>query len=51
MKAFLDGEMVTHLHSPGFAHPTKTKFGFTVNGQTIDFDNVVVRKLEAEPSP
>jgi hypothetical protein len=39
MKAFLDDEMVTSLRSPGFAHPTKTKLGFTVNGSTIDFDN------------
>jgi arylsulfatase A-like enzyme len=44
MKAFLDNEVVTTLKSPGFAHPTKTKFGFTVNGQSIEFDNLVVRQ-------
>lgn len=44
MKAFVDGQLVTSLRSLGFAHPTKTKFGFTVNGQTIDFDNFVVRR-------
>ena len=46
MKAFLDGELVTSLRSPGFDHPTKTKFGFTVNGESIDFDNLVVKRLE-----
>ncbi|TWU62031.1 sulfatase-like hydrolase/transferase [Crateriforma conspicua] len=45
MKAFLDDELVTSLRSPGFDHPTKTKFGFTVNGQSIDFDNLVVKRL------
>ncbi|MEM6692437.1 MAG: sulfatase-like hydrolase/transferase [Planctomycetota bacterium] len=44
MKAFLDGELVTSLRSPGFAHPTKTKFGFTVNGDHFEFDNLRVRK-------
>ena len=48
MKAFLDDEQVTSLKSPGFAHPTKTKFGFTVNGQSIEFDNLVVRQLKAD---
>jgi hypothetical protein len=43
MKAFLDDKLTTSLHSPGFAHPTKTKLGFTVNGATIDFDNLVVK--------
>jgi hypothetical protein len=47
MKVFLDGEMVTKLKSAGFAHPTKTKFGFTVNGQSIEFDNLVVRQSNA----
>ena len=46
MKAFLDGELITSLHSPGFDHAAKTKFGFTVNGESIDFDNMVVRRLE-----
>ena len=44
MKAFLDGEMVSSLRSPGFAHPTKDKCGFTVNGESVDFDNLVVRR-------
>lgn len=45
MKAFLDGELMLELKSPGFAYPTKTKFGFTVNGQSIEFDNLIVRQL------
>ncbi len=47
MKAFLDDELVTSLRSPGFAHPTKTKFGFTVNGQSIEYDNLMVRQPRA----
>lgn len=42
MSAFLDGKLVTSLRSPGFAHPTKTKFGFTVNGSTTEFDNLKI---------
>ena len=48
MKAFLNGDLVTSLRSPGFDHPTKTKFGFTVNGEAIDFDNLSVRQLKQE---
>ncbi|QDV47441.1 Arylsulfatase [Stieleria neptunia] len=48
MKAFLDDALITSLKSPGFAHPTKTKFGFTVNGQSIEFDNLVVRQLKSD---
>ena len=47
MKAYLDDAMVASLRSPGFAHPTKNKFGFTVNGATIDFDNLSVRQPRA----
>lgn len=51
MKAFLDEELAVSLRSPGFAHPTKTKFGFTVNGQSIEFDNLVVRQFKSnDPS-
>jgi hypothetical protein len=39
MTAYLDGKQVTTLRSPGFAHPTKNKFGSTVNGSTTEFDN------------
>lgn len=46
MSAYLDGKMVTSLRSPGFAHPTKTKFGFTVNGSTTEFDNLKIYATE-----
>ena len=46
MKAFFDGELATSLKSPGFDHPTKSKFGFTVRGATIDFDNLKVTSVE-----
>jgi arylsulfatase A-like enzyme len=48
MKAFLDGELATNLRSPGFDHATKTKLGFTVNGQSIEFDNFVVKTWKGE---
>lgn len=42
MAAYIDGKKVTSLRSPGIAHPTKTKFGFTVNGSTTEFDNLKI---------
>lgn len=42
MSASIDGKLVTSLRSPGIAHPTKTKFGFTVNGSTTEFDNLKI---------
>lgn len=42
MTVRLDGEKVLSLDSSGFAHPTKTQFGMTVNGSSIDFDNLKV---------
>lgn len=45
LAAFLNGEKVARLQSPGFAHPTKTQFGFTVTGSTIDFDNLKVNTV------
>lgn len=42
MSAYIDGNLVASLRSPGFAHPTKTKFGFTVNGSTTEFDNLKI---------
>ncbi|MFG0267121.1 MAG: family 16 glycoside hydrolase [Rhodopirellula sp. JB055] len=46
MSVRLDGEEVVSLDSPGFAHPTKTQFGMTVNGTSIDFDNLQVFATE-----
>lgn len=42
MTASLDGKPVVKLASPGIDHPTKTKLGMTVSGETIDFDNLKV---------
>ncbi|MDB4474496.1 DUF1080 domain-containing protein [Opitutaceae bacterium] len=42
MSAYIDGKKVTSLRSPGFAHPIKNKFGFTVNGSTTEFDNIKI---------
>lgn len=36
----VDGKLVGSLKSAGIAHPTKTDFGFTVTGGTIEFDDV-----------
>ncbi|MCB1210496.1 MAG: DUF1080 domain-containing protein [Verrucomicrobiales bacterium] len=40
MDAWIAGNKVAELTSPGIAHPTKTSFGFTVTGTSIDFDNI-----------
>ncbi|GAB5559793.1 MAG: DUF1080 domain-containing protein [Synoicihabitans sp.] len=42
MSAYIDGKKVVTLRSPGFAHPTKNKFGFTVNGATTEFDTIKI---------
>ncbi|KLU07224.1 putative signal peptide protein [Rhodopirellula islandica] len=46
MTVHFDGNEVVSLDSPGFAHPTKTQFGMTVNGTSIDFDNLKVFATE-----
>lgn len=46
MSAYIDGEKVTTLRSPGFAHPIKNKFGFTVNGSDTEFDNIKIYATE-----
>lgn len=51
MEAFLDGVSITKLKSPGFAHPTKTKFGMTVNGDSIAYDKLRIRKATDENHP
>ena len=40
MRVSLDGKPAGHLKSPGFAHPTKSDFHFTVNGRDALFDDV-----------
>ena len=42
MRVSLDGKPAGHLKSPGFAHPTKSDFHFTVNGKDALFDDVRV---------
>jgi len=42
MTAYLDDKQIASLTSAGIDHPTKTQFGFTVMGETIDFDNLQV---------
>ena len=44
MEAWIAGNKVATLTSPGIAHPTKTSFGFTVTGTTVDYDNIKVFK-------
>lgn len=54
MSATIDGKQIAKLCSPGIAHPTKTKFGMTVNGATIDFDDLKASgfpTLETETKP
>ena len=43
MQAFIDGELVGSLHSPGIAHKTKDKIGLVTPKQSIHYDNIVVK--------
>ena len=43
MRVALDGKPVASLKSPGFAHPTKSGFGFTVSDKEVHFDNLSIR--------
>lgn len=45
MHVALDGRLVGSLKSPGFAHPTKSHFHFTVNGRDALFDDVRITSL------
>ncbi len=47
MSAYIDGKEVTSLRSPGFAHPIKNKFGFTVNGSDTEFDNIKIHDADS----
>ena len=47
MRVSLDDKPVGSLKSPGFAHPTKSDFHFTVNGKDALFDDM--RVWEAKP--
>ncbi len=49
MEAYVDDVHVAALESEGIAHPTKNRFGFTVVGEQIAFDNLEL--WEAVPVP
>jgi len=43
MQAFIDGELVGSLYSPGIAHKTKDKIGLVTPKQSIHYDNLTVK--------
>ena len=49
MVVSINGEPAGYLKSPGLAHASKTDFGFTVNGQSVVFDNLEVWSVEESP--
>ena len=51
MEAWIAGTKVATLRSPGIAHRTKTSFGFTVNGTSIDYDNIKMFAVKAGSRP
>jgi hypothetical protein len=48
MRVSLDGKLVGSLKSPGIAHPTKSRFHFTVNGKDALFDDVRIWSAAAK---
>jgi hypothetical protein len=46
MRAFYDGKFIGSLRSPGFAHATKSNFGFTTGKTEMRFNEVNVWALE-----
>jgi hypothetical protein len=50
MVASLNGKPVAYLQSPGIAHATKTDWGFTTQGRTIEVDNLRAWSAEADPA-
>lgn len=42
MSVKLDGKLLATLDSPGVDHPTRDKYGFTVAGKAIEFDELQV---------
>ena len=48
MVASLDGKPVAYLKSPGIASATKTDWGFTTQGRTIEVDNLRAWAAEAD---
>ncbi|HEX3871108.1 MAG TPA: family 16 glycoside hydrolase [Pirellulales bacterium] len=46
MAVSLDGKPITRFKSSGFDHAVKNHWGFTVSGQSIDFDDVKLWSVE-----
>lgn len=46
LEAFIDGESIAKIRSPGIDHPAKTKVGMTVQGTAIAFDNLSIYAVE-----
>lgn len=46
MRVSLDEKFVGRLKSPGIAHPTKSRFHFTINGKDALFDDVKIWAVE-----
>ncbi len=40
MRVSVDGKVVGKFNSPGFAHPTKKSFHFSISGQNLSLDNI-----------
>jgi hypothetical protein len=40
MEAYVDDKLIKSLKSEGIGHQTKTQWGFTTLGQSIEFDNI-----------
>lgn len=40
MRVSVDGKLIGSFHSPGFAHPTKKSFHFSVSGRDLSLDDV-----------
>ncbi|NJN05621.1 MAG: DUF1080 domain-containing protein [Rhodobacteraceae bacterium] len=51
METWVAGNKVATLKSPGFAHPTKTSFGFTCNGTATEFDNIKMLEVKGGTQP
>jgi hypothetical protein len=48
MRAVLDDQPIGYLKSSGIAHPTKSRFHFTVNGGDADFDDFRIWSTERD---
>lgn len=43
LQAFIDGNLIGSLRSPGIAHQTKDKIGLVTPKQSVHYDNVIVK--------